>query len=278
MEQLLNKDSIIEHVGSENSIHLKNLEIFDSLPSTNTYLAENKINSPDLFHICLAENQTAGKGRLGKKWISPSGYNVYLSIRQKLPKESINALSGLAIAIGVAIVETLKKCGINHDIKLKWPNDVLWQNRKLAGTLIELCDSEKFCNLIVGVGLNVNMTQQFAKQINQPFCSMAEIMNNPIDRNQAAGFLIDDILSTLSIFQTSGLKPFIKTWQKLDATLGKQITLITPSRTITGIGRGINFRGNLSLEDKKNNIYTFSSAEVSLALCEKKANQQQNLK
>lgn len=264
--ELLNKGIISKYVSTKNIGYLKDMEIFDSLPSTNTYLAETR-NSATMnpYTICLAESQSAGKGRMGKGWISPFGCNIYLSVRYRFIQESVK-LSGLSLAIAAAITETLKSYGIVDDIALRWPNDVLWKGRKLSGILIELFNDGIICNAIIGIGLNVNMPQESAVQIEQPWCSIAEIINGIPERNRLAGLLIDHVLATLSLFQKSGLRPFLRSWKKLDSAYGKKVTLITPqSQKITGIGRGVDIHGNFLVEDCEKNIKAFSSAEVSLS-------------
>lgn len=265
--ELLNKNLIAKYVSSKNATYLKNLEIFDSLPSTNTYLVEKNNPNSELYTICLAESQSAGKGRIGKNWVSPFGCNIYLSIRQRILKEFATKLSGLSLVIGIAVVEALKKYGIINNINLKWPNDILWKERKLAGILIEFYHEKLICNAIIGVGLNVNMPRQFATQIDQPWCDIAEITNTIPERNRLAGLLIDHILAVLSIFQESGLRPFFNHWQKLDITYDKKIILTTSqNKKIIGIGRGIDTQGNFLLEDQMQNLHAFSAAEISLSI------------
>ena len=262
-EELLNKKSIIQHLTSENKSLAENLVILDEIDSTNTYLSQNQETN-----ICFAESQTAGKGRLGRSWFSPYASNIYLSLRWDF-EQNASKLEGLSLAIGVAIVETLKNYGIKQNILVKWPNDIFWQNRKLAGILIECSPKKpKGCHAIIGVGLNVKIPTELVQNKIQPWCDVAQITNSLPQRNKLAGLLLDKLLTTLTIYQEQGLKPFLKEWYKLDATLGKKVTIIMPQQQeITGVGCGVNDHGHFLLKDCNNKIHTFAIGEVSLRPC-----------
>ena len=282
--ELLDKKKILQYLNIKHDFDPDKILIFDELPSTNTYLIEliktkknkyrgDKINPSNSEirlgseeYICFAEHQTAGKGRLGRKWFSPFAQNIYLSILWQFFREP-HELSGLGLVTAVTIVETLKDYGIKNGLSLKWPNDVLWQNRKLAGILIELSgETHHVYNAIIGVGLNVNMPQKIEEKIDQPWCDVAQITNSIPKRNKLAGLLLNHLLSALTIYQNLGLKPFIKKWQKLDATYGKKVTIITPQQKILGVGLGIDEKGYFLLKDNHNKILTFASGEISLKL------------
>ena len=246
--------------------YLDKIIIFDELPSTNSYLIELAKNDPNYKEcICLAESQTAGRGRLGRQWFSPYAKNILLSLLWRFSKEP-NELGGLSLAVAIAVIESLERYGIKQDIKLKWPNDVLWQQRKLAGILIEISgEAHHVYSTVIGIGLNLNMQKTFSQNIGQPFCDVAEIINATPERNKLTGLLIDQLLTTMAIFQKDGLQPFIEQWRELDVSYGQQITIITPQEKISGIGRGIDGKGHFLLEDTLGKLHTFVVGEVSLA-------------
>jgi BirA family biotin operon repressor/biotin-[acetyl-CoA-carboxylase] ligase len=265
--ELLDKKRIGQNLNNKLKPKLNKILIFDTLPSTNTYLAEllkTKKFKKDMNYVCFAEHQTAGKGRLGRKWFSPFAQNIYLSLLWQFSRAP-HELSSLGLVVGVAIVGALKDYGIKNNLTLKWPNDVLWQKRKLSGILIELSgETHHVYNAIIGVGLNVNMPQKVQEKIDQPWCDVAQITNTTSERNKLAGLLLKHILSTLATYQDYGSKPFIKKWQKLDVAYGKKVTIITPQQKISGIGLGINDKGYFLLKDCNGKILSFVSGEISL--------------
>lgn len=264
--EFMDKKKIGQYLTAPHKQYLDKIIIFDELPSTNSYLVELAKTDPNYKEcICLAESQTAGKGRLGRQWLSPYAQNIYLSLLWRFAKEP-DELGGLSIAAAVAVVESLKRYGIKQDIKLKWPNDVFWQQRKLAGILIEISgEAHHAYNTVIGIGLNVNIPKKLGQNIGQPFCDVAEIINAMPERNKLIGLLIDQLLTTMVIFQKDGLQPFLEKWRELDAFYGQKVTLITPHEKISGIGRGINAKGHFLLEDKLSKLHSFAAGEVSLA-------------
>ena len=267
--ELLNKNDIAQYIKSMPDFDPNNILIFDELSSTNSYLEKlikikKDIKPNNSAKICLAEYQTAGRGRLGRGWISPFAQNIYLSLSWQFFREP-HELSGLGLVIAVAISEALKKYGIKSGISLKWPNDVLWKKRKLAGILIDLFgETHHIYNAIIGIGLNVNMSEKAGKKIDQPWCNIAQIIDSAPKRNQLAGLLLDQLLATITKYQNHGLKPFIREWRKLDIAYGKKVTLITPQQKISGIGFGVDEKGYFLLKDNHDKIHSFASGEVSL--------------
>jgi BirA family transcriptional regulator, biotin operon repressor / biotin---[acetyl-CoA-carboxylase] ligase len=268
---LLNAEHILSQVTDQHTVLPSNIEILDEISSTNDYLKaylkdglkQNsvKINAP---RICFAEKQTAGRGRLGRQWVSPYARNISLSILWPFQKE-ISQLSGLSLAIAVAIGNALKDYGIQEKIGLKWPNDIYWDNKKLAGILIELSgETHSVCNTIIGVGLNIDMPLSMQEHIERPYIDIATLTNNIPDRNQLAGLLLNRIIAALILFDKKGFSPFLAQWQALDISLGKPATIITPAKKILGISRGIDENGFFLLEEKSGLISHFSGGEVSL--------------
>jgi len=166
------------------------IELFDTIDSTNDYLLTHKKNNC----ICLAEHQTKGKGQLGRKWHSPHGENIYLSYRTTLQKP-MNEIGELSIKIGEAVCDTLNKFGIDKGLTLKWPNDVLFEGKKLAGILIEVQPgADNTSHVVFGVGLNVNLMSDESNRISQPWTSMQLISGKYLDRNRVVASLIDQLI------------------------------------------------------------------------------------
>ena len=260
--EFLDKEIINKYLNPEYKSFAQNTVIFDEVDSTNTYLAQDAS-----ANICLAESQSAGKGRLGRKWFSPYASNIYLSLRWNFTKNLV-ALDGLSLALGIAITRALVEYGITTGIALKWPNDILWQKQKLAGVLIELSgEMHETYQTIIGIGINADMSKQLAPDISQPWCDIAQIIRSKPERNKIIGLLLNHVYAALIIFQDQGLKPFLAEWQKLDITYGKKITLTASQKQIIrGISLGINDHGYLLLKDNDEQIHEFNIGEVSLRI------------
>lgn len=264
--EFLDKEKIVQYLGASHKQYLDKITIFNEIPSTNSYLIELAKTQPNCReYICLAEHQTAGRGRLGRQWLSPYGKNMYLSLLWRFVKEP-GELGGLSIAVAVSLVEALKSYGIKEDIGLKWPNDILWNGRKLAGILIEISEeTHNAYNTVIGIGLNIGMPKNIGQNIEQPWCDVAQIINSVPQRNKLIGLFLDQLLTTTTSFQQNGLQPFIKKWRELDVSYGKKVTIINSREKISGIARGIDEKGHFILEDESGKLHSFAAGEVSLS-------------
>lgn len=261
MIELLDANKISAELDPANKT-LYQLEIMNSIDSTNRYLLTN----PNAKHgmVVLAEEQTQGRGRLGKTWISPFGSNLYLSLFWQFLGD-IQKLNGLSLALGVAIVQALKNYGLN-DIGLKWPNDILYKQQKLIGILVETKQTKNnVSDVVIGIGLNVHMPIDASRMINQPWIDVYTIEGKQPARNRLAGLLLNELATILAEFQQNGLNAFYDQWQSLDVLNQKLVSINTAQGFITGIAQGIDEQGNLLVEiDGK--LQTFNSGEVSVRL------------
>lgn len=256
--ELLDAATIYSVVGKDISPHINRLEILDSVSSTNSYLLTNPSLASGL--VCMAEQQTEGRGRHGRQWLSPGG-NLYLSLAWQFGMD-ITGLNGLTLAVGVAVTEALNTYGLNR-IRLKWPNDVFFSQRKLGGILVEITNcAKKSCHAVIGIGLNICMPNEIAA-INQPWIDIYSIEKQPPDRNRIAGLILRELLIALSIFQEQGLRAFRDRWRALDIMLNQNLSVQTPQGEIEGIGAGIDELGNLLIQ-QGDAIHTFNSGEVSV--------------
>lgn len=255
--QLLARDLIGKHC---QQFTIKQLEVLNVIDSTNQYLKDNK-GKLISGHACVAEAQTAGRGRRGRKWVSPYGASLYLSMYWQFAG-GYQSIGGLSLAVGVALCEALKKAGYD-DIQLKWPNDIYAQGKKLAGVLVEVeGQMGGACDCIIGIGLNMSLPAQVA-EIDQPWVDLARLSSLPVDRNKITALLLDELMKALNSFDQHGLEPFVERWRALDIYCNQVISLIIGSKSITGIGRGINSTGALLLQvDDK--LQAFSGGEISV--------------
>lgn len=272
--ELLDADSIRSQVDPMAARYISKLEILKTIDSTNKYAREKAEVRPCSGTVVMAEQQSAGRGRQGKEWVSPFAANIYLSIVWEF-EQGAQALEGLSLAVGVAVKRALNRHGING-IQLKWPNDIYIQGKKLGGILLEMIgDPAGQCSVIVGVGVNMAMPVDQAATIEQAWTDVAtqiklqqsgaEVVSQP-QKNHLASSLISEIISLLSDFQSKGFSSYRDEWQANDAFYGKQAMISTPKQSIIGIVRGVEPNGALRLELESGKIETFIGGELSLRL------------
>lgn len=217
------------------------------IDSTNQYLLDriNELNSGD---SCVAEYQQAGRGRRGRKWFSPFGANLYLSMFWRLEQGPAAAI-GLSLVIGIVIAEVLHSLGADK-VRVKWPNDLYLNDRKLAGILVEMTGKTgDAAQIVIGAGLNMVMRNVQADVVNQGWITLQEA-GVTIDRNILAVRLIKELRQSLTLFEQEGLSPFLARWEKLDNFIHRPVKLIIGDKEIFGTSRGIDAQGALLLEQE----------------------------
>jgi len=238
----------------------ENVEVIPVIDSTNQYLLDN-IDTLTTGDVCLAEYQQAGRGRRGGKWFSPFGANLYLSMYWRLEQGPAAAM-GLSLVVGIVIAETLVQFGC-HDVKVKWPNDLYINNRKLAGILVEMTGKTgDVAHIVIGAGINIAMKSDTTSSIDQSWTSLYQ-EGVITDRNALSAAIITNLRSALRTFETQGMVPFLPRWHALDNFLNKPVKLIIGDREIHGIERGINEFGALMLE-QEDEIKAWVGGEISL--------------
>ncbi len=241
--------------------------LFACLDSTNRLLKE--LPHTKKIEVCCAEMQTAGRGRFGRHWYSPFGENLYFSSRWHFDCD-LSHLSGLSLVVSLAILATLHHRGIKDNICVKWPNDILWGNKKLCGNLIEIiAESNSSVEVVIGIGLNVNSNIHSLPSSphllpDKPWCSLYEIIEDYTDRNGLIADLLNQLHVHLTEFIEHGFTPFIPTWQQADYLQGKRINVSHLTGIFIGVAQGVNESGQLQLIDEMGEAHTLSSGDTSL--------------
>ena len=254
----LDKEKILSKLSNELRSKVF-LEVFDTISSTNDYLLRKEKNKNKDIKICIAEEQTKGRGRRGKSWISPKFKNIYFSLNSYLKKED---LSGLSIAVALSVSKVLTK--INVMSLIKWPNDLLVRNKKICGILIETAKVGELTKVVIGIGINVNM--EYSELIDQEWTSIKLEKKQSVDRNSIITEMINQLCITLNKFEQEEFDYFLKKFTSLDLLKDKEFTLKDkPNETF--IGKGIDNKGLLIAQNLKDQrMVKFSSGEVSLKL------------
>lgn len=262
---LLDRQGILDQLGDESGALLASFETCYQLDSTNRYLVQQTDGQGSAgAQVVLAEMQTAGRGRRGRNWVSPFAQNIYLSLAWHFDDATMN-LSGLSLAVGVAVVKALKNLGIEH-LQLKWPNDIYYQGRKLGGILLELRgEAGGACDVVVGLGLNVSMSARDGEAIDQAWIDIHSISDTRFSRNKLVAVILDELLPCMQLYAQQGLAPFVQDWQADDMLQDKPVTLLVHQQQREGIARGINEQGALLFESD-GNLEPLYAGELSLRL------------
>ncbi|MFY8352895.1 bifunctional biotin--[acetyl-CoA-carboxylase] ligase/biotin operon repressor BirA [Pseudoalteromonas sp. SSM20] len=224
-----------------------NFETFASIDSTNTELMQRIASKQVLTSgaVVVAEMQNAGRGRRGRVWQSPFGANLYYSYYWLLD-DGLQAAMGVSVAVGLAVFDCIKAL-YNVEVSLKWPNDILVNNQKLAGVLVELDGQpEGPCHLVIGIGLNIAMPESASEHIDQAWVDLKRL-GLEVNKNELAAALTYYLEQRLAQYQATGLSEMYSEWNKVNAFAEQLITLNTGQKTWQGICVGIDKQGGLVL-------------------------------
>lgn len=263
--ELLDKQKIMDSLYPEAENKLSQLEIFDQIDSTNSYLMAEAGKQYHSGTICLAEHQIAGKGRRGREWVSAFGRNIYLSILWQF-SSGPSAISALSLVVGIAVIRTLRQLGI-QDIGLKWPNDIFWQEKKLAGILVEVSgEAGGPCTAVIGLGLNIFLPKKAAQNISQDWVDLQHILQGKeFSRNHLIALLINELFAVISDYESLNFEAYFEEWSSYDCLKNQQAMLYIGQQQFSGKVLGINQQGLLLMEDSSGNTSAFASGEVSFS-------------
>ena len=267
---LLDEQAVLNAIGEHRAWF--NLEIHDHLESTNSYMMK-KLSSGQSHASCVAANlQSNGRGRRGRSWQAGLGASLTFSLLWRF-QCGASALSGLSLAVGVALIRALHSFGINQ-AQLKWPNDVLivadnQSPEKLAGILIELQgDMEGPSAAVIGVGINLNLPTKIRERIDQPATDIASVVTSNINPNELLGVILKNLADVLSHFEQQGFTSLREEWTKHHAYHQQPVKMLHPDgRETFGTVNGVADDGILLINTALGEL-RFSSGEISLRALE----------
>ena len=233
--------------------------------STNTLLMDRANPPVGSSEALLAEYQTAGRGRRGRNWVAPPGGSICLSVSWmfgEVPRD----LGALGLVVGVCALRALSRLGLDG-VRLKWPNDLLVDDRKLGGILIEMrAESAGPACVVIGIGLNVALGAPLLEKIAAMGLAPIDLATaglKEVSRNEVAAGLISSFVQGLLEFERDGLKPFVQQWMDADALRGRPVTVTGAEVAAKGIARGIDLDGALLVETPQG-LLRFISGDVSV--------------
>ena len=266
--ELLDKNLVLAAIGEPREWF--KVQLLDEVASTNTYLMQQK----GVAHAtCVAAHvQTKGKGRRGRTWVSQLGASLTFSLLWRFQCGAA-ALSGLSLAVGVALIRAFNSLGVN-DTQLKWPNDVLVledyaseknKPKKLAGILIELQgDLEGPSAAVIGVGVNLNLPKNVLNSIDQPAIDLVNVSAKSINQSELLGVILKHLADVLSTFESHGFNGLRDEWLRYHAYQNKPVRMLLPNGTdVQGVVKNVADDGILLVETALG-LQRFSAGEISL--------------
>ncbi|HEY3298855.1 MAG TPA: biotin--[acetyl-CoA-carboxylase] ligase [Armatimonadota bacterium] len=236
---------------------------FEKIDSTSTAAARLAEAGAAEGTVVVASEQTAGRGRRGKHWSSPPGAGLYLSIILR-PAKPYSELWQLAFVAALAAADAVAR--ITHlPARIKWPNDIHLNGRKVCGILIESKSSTSASErpVIIGIGINVN-TDSFPPDLADKATSLLLETDTHYDISAVEDALLNALDEVYAQYLERGFPPILESWRKLDCTKGRQVSVITTEGTKTGVAEGVDSSGDLILEHDDGSRCTLSSGEVIL--------------
>ena len=236
----------------------KDLEFhfFDSIESTNLFLTNRPFTNK--VQLCVTREQTQGKGQHGRHWESKRDGSILFSIRRNFPQEC--NLNGLSLVVGLAIVKVLEKECLVEGFKIKWPNDIYFENKKLAGVLLENQMQSGNQSVVIGVGLNYSIDQSMIFEI--PWTDLAKITKKLPDIKLLTAEIINKILVMSEHFSAFGFDDFRMDWKRYDMLQGTKVKYKDLDESFEGEVVGVNSQGALKIYTKKGVKELYSSRYI----------------
>ncbi len=247
----LDAERVRQALSESTAAKLALFEVFPSIDSTNTYLLGQPGPAAGTFHVALADQQTAGRGRHDRRWLSPPGAGLNLSVAHTfgtLPGQ----LPALTLAIGVAVIEAMQGLGIDK-LALKWPNDIVATDGKLGGILTEVQQgAEAAATVVTGIGINVRLREPLDFGADSAWAQrptdLSSVQEDLPPPETLAAAVIDRVCETLLRFEKEGFAAFADTWRQHDWLLGREILVDATDDQIAGVAAGVDDDGALLVD------------------------------
>ncbi|MGI9224997.1 MAG: biotin--[acetyl-CoA-carboxylase] ligase [Woeseiaceae bacterium] len=247
---------------------LDDLEIFEEIASTNSYLMQAPVPVPGQIRAAVTDNQIAGRGRHGRTWQSPPGSGLCLSLAYTFAKQPAN-LPALTLAIGLGAVEMMQTLSITG-VQLKWPNDLVFMDGKLGGILTEAqAQAGGSVTVVTGIGMNIDLGEQGDFRVETdgalPVVDLKRHVAELPDRNRIAATLVSGMTKTFVDYDAGGFGVFAERWAEHDWLLGRELTVDLAQRQISGIGAGVADDGALLIDTPSDGRHRVTSGSVVMA-------------
>lgn len=249
--KVLDSDSILAGINEATRSKIISLEVFAEIASTNSYLLEEPGPRPSELCIAATTNQTAGRGRRGRTWLTPPGAGLCLSMAYTFGSATDN-LAALTLAMGLGAIKSLRDANV-QGIRIKWPNDLIAEDRKLGGILTEAkTHANGSVTVVTGVGLNLDLgdgldLRHEAKRA-MPVADLSSHAAEVPAPETLASFLVNRLHAAITNFEADGFNPIAEEWARYDWLLGRKLTVDALSEQVVGVGAGIAADGALLVD------------------------------
>jgi BirA family biotin operon repressor/biotin-[acetyl-CoA-carboxylase] ligase len=248
--ELLDGASLRAALPARSAARVGRLDVHTELDSTNRELLERGPPQRGTLDVCIAEYQTAGRGRRGRRWSTPLGAGLCLSVSWQFA-DTPPELAALTLALGV-VARRAVAAVTDVDIALKWPNDLVWDERKLGGILLELtAEAQGGCHVVAGIGLNVELPPKLKRTLSdwpRGAVDLATATGVAPSRTALAGALIGELAELFAAYAAGGFAPYRADWRAADFLRGRRVTLDDAAGTVNGTALGIQADGALLIE------------------------------
>ena len=254
----ISAEHISQYLSEQETGLIKKLEILPSVDSTNDYLAQKRYIDSEELAICIAEQQTQGRGRYGHQWCSPPGVNIYMSILWPVSQWT-KKFELLGLLQLIAIANLLIQLNFN-EVKLKWPNDICIRNKKLGGILIDKLPSPTGCCLILGIGLNIAMSKRDDTILTTPWTDLISVKPDfNISRDELVALLISATINAIQNLEADEEVDLPAEWKKFDILYEREIDYTYKDHRYTGLVKGIDNSGYIIIDANKELLHLHSS-------------------
>ena len=265
----LDAGTIREQLSEETALQLDELQVFEEIDSTNSYLMQQAAPEPQHFQVALADHQTAGRGRHNRSWLSSPGGGLCMSMAYTF-NTMPSSLPNLTLALGVGVARAFATLDIGG-ISLKWPNDIVATDGKLGGMLAEArSGSGGSVTVVAGIGINVDIREPLDFAVEHDWAHKAvdlkSIASQPPSRAVLAGTIVNHLYATFAGFEEVGFGGYVEAWRDHDWLLGRTITVDTPERQVTGVAAGVDSDGALLVDSKEGQRRIISGSIVMASL------------
>lgn len=261
---LLDESSITGQLSSRTRPLVRAIDILDEVDSTSATLAAGAAERGVDGRICLAEIQTAGRGRRGRGWVATPYRDLMMSVGVEYPQWPAQ-LQTLSLVTALLIVRALRGLGISG-LRVKWPNDLVHDGRKLGGILMDVTgEAHGACRVIAGIGINVVMGREQGRAIDGPWTDLEAIAGGALDRNRLAAACLNDLMPGFRAFPEDGFTPYLPEWRCLDALRGRVVAVHgAEGATVSGRAEGVDETGRLLVIDAAGETHLFTQGDVSV--------------
>ena len=262
----MEKRQLTEFLGPAPLKAISEIHVFSQIDSTNAQAARLVENGLQGAQLIVADCQSAGRGRRGRSWFSPSASGLYLSLVYPF-SITTDALQGLSLVTALSIRSAIQNLA-NENLQLKWPNDLLVGNKKLSGVLLELCNDDKRTWVIFGIGVNYKLSEEQKLAIDRPVIDIQGILTETPSIEWLAGNIVNCLLENIDIFTNSGFATFRTIWNRYDRYYGKDIVVQNGTSARPGRSLGVDESGSLLLLTSEG-VQKISGGEIFPSLREK---------